>query len=288
MSTPTTARLLIACPDAQGIVASVTNVLARRGANVIDLEQHADTERAEFTMRVEFEPRVGDDGLRDAIDGLARERGFEHRLSIGPITKRLALLAGPSSHCLADMLWRCTTGDIDAQIVGVISNHDTHRALVEHHGIPYHHHPVPPASTASDDRAAHEDSVMRTLKDLAPDAVVLARYMRVLSPAFARAWERRMINIHHSFLPAFIGADPYRQAHERGVKIIGATAHFVTEDLDEGPIIAQGVTPVTHHDTVVTLKRKGRDLERTVLADAVRKWVEEKILVRSNRTVVFR
>ena len=282
MSAPATARLLIACPDAQGIVAAVTSFLAERGANVIDLEQHADTERAEFTMRVEFEPGADDTTLEADIATLANQRGLDHRLSIASTPKRIALLAGPSSHCLADMLWRCTTGDIEGRSVGVISNHDTHRPLVEHHGIPYHFLP------ASDDRSAHEDDVMRTLKDLAPDLVVLARYMRVLSPAFVREWERKIINIHHSFLPAFIGADPYRQEHQRGVKIIGATAHFVTQDLDEGPIIAQDVTGVTHHDTVDTLKRKGRDLERTVLANAVRKWGEEKILVRANRTVVFR
>lgn len=276
-----TARLLVACPDAKGIVASVTGFLARRGSNVLDLEQHADTERGEFTMRVEFDP--GDDtSLEDDFAGLARERGFQHRLSVGPVRKRVAILAGPSSHCLADMLWRCTTGDIDAEIVGVISNHDTHRADVEHHGIPYHHLP------ASDDRVAHEDSVMRTLTDLSPDLVVLARYMRVLSPGFVAEWDKRMINIHHSFLPAFVGRDPYRQAFERGVKVIGATAHFVTEDLDEGPIIAQAVADVTHHDTVDDLKRKGRDLERMVLARAVRKWVEGKILVRGSRTVIFR
>ncbi len=280
MSAP--ARLLIACPDATGIVASVTGFLAERGANVFDLEQHSDPQRNEFTMRVEFEP--GDRRSFEAdFERLASERAFQHRLSFEPQTKRIAVLTGPSSHCLADLLWRCTTDDIDANIVGVISNHDDHRAFVEHHDIPYHHVPV-----ASEDRAVHEAGLMRTLDALRPDLVVLARYMRVLSPAFVECWAGRMINIHHSFLPAFVGSDPYRQAHERGVKVIGATSHFVTAALDEGPIIAQAVQDVSHHDTVNELKRKGRDLERVVLAHAVRKWIEEKILIRGNRTIVFR
>lgn len=281
-----TARLIIACPDATGIVAAVSGFLAQRGANLIDAEQHTDREHGEFTMRVVFEP--GDEApdsetFLGAWGELVERHALQSRMSDTGARKRIALLAGPSSHCLTDLLWRCSTGDIDAQIVGVISNHDTHRAIVEHHGVAYHHLPV-----ESRDRAAHETLVMRALDQLGPDLVVLARYMRVLSAGAVERWDKQMINIHHSFLPAFVGSDPYRQAYERGVKLIGATSHFVTKDLDEGPIIAQAVQDVTHHDSVDVLRRKGRDLERVVLAHAVRKWVEDKILVRGNKTIIFR
>ncbi|GAB4555082.1 MAG: formyltetrahydrofolate deformylase [Phycisphaerales bacterium] len=284
MSTPTY-RLLIACRDTTGIVGEVAGYLASVGANIVDLEQHVDAQRLEFSMRVEFtyDGAVDDEPFADGWADIARRHAMQCRFGSTHLPKRVAILAGPSSHCLADLLYRCSSGDIDANVVGVISNHDRHGPLVAHHEVHFHHAPV-----VSSDRLEHERTIEAMLDDLRPDLVVLARYMRVLSPAFVDRWDRRMINIHHSFLPAFVGADPYRQAFERGVKVIGATAHFVTQDLDEGPIIAQAVRDVAHHDTVDDLKRKGRDLERIVLAEAVRKWVEDKILVRANRTVVFR
>lgn len=183
-------------------------------------------------------------------------------------------------------MWRWGAGELDADIACVVSNHDSHRFAVEAVGLPFYH--VPVTGKSDEYRAAHEDAVRSIVAGHEPDLVVLARYMRVLSPGFVEAFDGRIINIHHSFLPAFVGSDPYRRAYERGVKLIGATSHFVTADLDEGPIIAQSVAQVTHHDSIDDLKRKGRDLERVVLAEAVRLFLEDKILVRGNKTIVFR
>ena len=195
---------------------------------------------------------------------------------------RVAVLAGTLPHCLQDLLWRHQAGELPIEIPAIISNHDALRSIAVHAGIPFHHLPI-----VDGDKASQEAAIRGLLERERIELVVLARYMQVLSPGFLQGWENRIINIHHSFLPAFAGGDPYRQAYERGVKLIGATSHYVTEVLDDGPIIAQDVVQVSHRSSVDDLKRMGRDLERTVLARAVRTHVHDRILVSQNKTVVF-
>ena len=281
-----TARLLIACPDARGIVAAVAGFVAEHGGNLLEAEQHTDAEHGEFFMRVEFALEGCDldrSSFPDAWTPLAERHGMQWRVFWSDDVKRMALLVGRQPHCLLDLLGRWEAGELPVEIPLVISNHDDLRRAAEHAGIEFHHLPIEPGR-----KPMQEQDVRDLLTDRAIDFVVLARYMQILSAATLDGWEGRIINIHHSFLPAFAGGDPYRQAYDRGVKIIGATSHYVTADLDEGPIIAQAVTEVGHHDSVADLKRKGRDLERIVLARAVRAHVEDKILVRQNKTVVFR
>lgn len=281
-----TARLLIACPDARGIVAAVSGFIADHGGNLLDAEQHTDPDHGEFVMRVEFALDACDldrDSFDVAWAPLADTLGLTWRISWSDDVKRMVILASRQAHCLLDLLWRHEAGELPAEIVAVISNHDDLATSVAHAGIPFHH-----LSVTRETRAAQEAEIARILHEARADVVVLARYMQILSPTLLEGWQNRIINIHHSFLPAFVGGDPYGQAAQRGVKIIGATSHYVTEDLDEGPIIAQAVTDVSHHDSVAELRRKGRDLERVVLARAVRSHLEDKILVRGNKTVVFR
>jgi len=283
---PTTLRLLIACPDACGLVAAVTGFIADRGGNLLESEQHTDREHSEFFMRVEFEES---EACRDrsaftsAWAPLAREHLMDWSVNWSSDRKRMVILVGKQAHCLHDLLWRWKAGELDVDIPAVISNHDTLRPMVEATGIPFHHLPI-----GEGGKQAQETQIRSLLRATDADFAVLARYMQILSPEMLVGWEHRILNIHHSFLPAFMGGDPYRQAYERGVKIIGATSHYVTSDLDEGPIISQEVIDVGHHDSVDDLKRKGRDLERTVLARAVRLHIEDKILIQKNKTVVFR
>ena len=234
-----------------------------------------------FFQRVEFELEgfaVGRDGIREAFDPVAAEFDMEVTVGFSDERPRTAVLASRAPHCLVDVLSRWHSGELRADLALVASNHPDHEDLARFYGLPYHHHP------SGARRAGPGDAEL-----LAHDVqlVVLARYMRILSPAFVRAWPNRIINIHHSFLPAFAGAQPYRQAHERGVKIIGATAHYVTEVLDEGPIIAQDVAHVTHRDDIDDLTSKGRDLEVVVLARALRAHLGHRVLAWGNRTVVF-
>jgi len=204
------------------------------------------------------------------------------QLRFTDVKPRVAILASKQSHCLFDLLSRWHSGELPADIVTVINNHPDHADLVQHMGVPYLHLPVTPET-----KSAQEESVLRALNEQQVDLVILARYMQILSPNLVNAYPSRLINIHHSFLPAFIGANPYRQAHDRGVKIIGATAHYVTADLDEGPILDQEVSRVSHRDSVADLTRKGRDLETIVLARAVRAHLEHRVLVYGSKTVVF-
>ncbi len=281
-----TVRLLIACPDAKGLVAAVSGFVAERGGNLLEAEQHTDAEHGEFSMRIEFEPGEADrdrESFLAAWEPLARAHSMQWRAAWSADRKRMAVMVGRLPHCLLDLLWRREAGELDVEIPLVISNHDALREPVEHAGIPFLHLPVTPETKPEQERL-----VRAALEEARVDFVVLARYMQILSPAFLEGWEQRILNIHHSFLPAFAGGDPYRRAYERGVKIIGATSHYVTAELDEGPIIAQAVTEVSHHDSVADLRRKGRDLERIVLARAVRAHAEDKILVSGNKTVVFR
>jgi formyltetrahydrofolate deformylase len=276
-------RLLITCPDRHGIVAAVAGFLAGSGANIVSSDQHStDPEGGEFFMRMEFNLEHGDlDALGRAFGQEVGERlDMRWRLTDAGRRKRVAVLVSREDHCLVDLLWRQRRGDLDAEIALVISNHPDHRADVEGFGIPYHHIPV--------ERGRKQEAEARQLELLrGVDLVVLARYMQILSGEFLDALGVPVINIHHSFLPAFPGANPYQRAFERGVKIIGATAHYVTEELDAGPIIEQDVARVTHREHPDAMVRLGRDIERTVLARAVKWHLEDRVLVHGNRTVVF-
>ncbi|HLU41292.1 MAG TPA: formyltetrahydrofolate deformylase [Microthrixaceae bacterium] len=279
-----TAVLLLSCRDRPGIVATVADFVWRHGGNIVDAEQHTDRDDGMFFQRVEFELEgfaVGRDGIREAFDPVAAEFDMEVTVGFSDERPRTAVLASRAPHCLVDVLSRWHSGELRADLALVASNHPDHEDLARFYGLPYHHLPV------GDDPAAQDRAMRELLAAHDVQLVVLARYMRILSPAFVRAWPNRIINIHHSFLPAFAGAQPYRQAHERGVKIIGATAHYVTEVLDEGPIIAQDVAHVTHRDDVEDLTSKGRDLEVVVLARALKAHLAHRVLVWGNRTVVF-
>lgn len=272
--------LLVECPDQPGLVHLITGVLFRRGANIVGNQEFVDRASQRFYMRTEF------DGTSDA-DGLVQELrsalppGADVRLShLEP--KRIVVLASREHHCLADILVRNAFRELHAHIVGVVSNHDILRPFVERFGVPFHclpHGEIP--------REVHEAEVLTAVLKHKPDYLVLAKYMRVLSPAFVQRFPARIINIHHSFLPAFAGARPYHQAFERGVKVIGATAHFVTDELDAGPIIVQQVIPVDHTHTAEALVQSGRDVEQMVLARALRLVFEDRVFLCGNRTVIF-
>jgi formyltetrahydrofolate deformylase len=267
------AVLLLSCADHSGIVADVAGWVAASGGNIVHAEQHTDHEDGMFFQRVEF----GDARFAQ----LAARHGMTADIRLSGWRPRTVVLASKPAHCLADLLTRSFTGDLDLDVVSVISNHPDNAPLVERFDVPFHHVPV------DGDRAAQERHVGELLRELQPEVIILARYMLVLPAWLVEEWPQQIINIHHSFLPAFVGASPYRQAHARGVKVIGATAHYVTAGLDEGPIIDQDVTRVSHRDSVTELTRKGRDLEVLVLARATRAHIEHRVLTWGNRTVVF-
>ena len=282
---PTLARLLIWCPDRRGIIAATTSFLADLGINVLEADQHTDPDDGTFCMRLEFDTdgmRIARDELTTRWTDLATRFKMDWRIAWAAQRKRIAILVSKQDHCLQDLLWRTSIGEIDGEIACVISNHKDCAAAVASHGLRYHTLPVTP-----DTKRQQEQRLLEILDDAKVDLIVLARYMQVLTEQLVDAYPSRIINIHHSFLPAFAGARPYHQAHERGVKLIGATAHYVTTELDEGPIIAQATATVSHRDRVDDLVRKGRDLERTTLATAVRLHLADKVLVNQERTVVF-
>ena len=267
-------RLLVSCPDRPGIVAAVAGFLHSRGANITSSAQHSG-ER--FLMRMEFEA----DGPVDGFEPVAAELGMDFSFSDASVPKRMAILVSREEHCLLDLLWRQRSGELFATIDAVISNHEDARGDVEAFGVPFVHIPNTPST-----RASAEEAMLGAIAGRV-DLVVLARYMQILSGSFLRAVDAPVMNIHHSFLPAFAGAAPYQRAHERGVKVIGATAHYVTEELDAGPIVEQDVARVSHADDVPALQRIGRDIERSVLARAVRWHLEDRVLLDGDRTVVF-
>jgi formyltetrahydrofolate deformylase len=280
------AILLIRCPDRPGIVAAVSSFLFRHGANIVDLDQHStEEEPGTYFMRLEFQ--VG--GLDVPVPELSRLFGAEiaeafrmqWRLARGDDRKRVAVLVSRHDHALLDLLWTWRRGDLRAEVTAVVSNHPDLRGAVEPFGVPFVHVPNAAATRAEAEARMLELLVGRT------DLVVLARYMQILSGGFVARFPDRILNIHHSFLPAFAGADPYRQAYDRGVKIVGATAHYVTAELDAGPIIDQDVARVSHRDGVDALRALGRDLERRVLSRAVRWHCEDRVLVHGNKTIVF-
>ncbi len=282
----TTARLLITCPDRPGIVAAVSSFLYSHNANVTALDQHSTAaEGGEFFMRLEFQTPYLDmtkAALEEAFTKVVAERfQMDWRISYAMPPKRMAILVSGQEHCLMELLWRWSRGELPCEIVMVVSNHKVCKEQVDSFGVPFHHVPV-----SKEDKAQAEQQVLELLEGRV-DCVVLARYMQILSEDFVSRFQERIINIHHSFLPAFAGADPYRQAWERGVKRIGATAHYVTAELDAGPIIEQDLARVSHRHSVEDLKDLGRDLERQVLARAVRWHLEDRVIVYGNKTVVF-
>ncbi|TVY09757.1 formyltetrahydrofolate deformylase [Paenibacillus cremeus] len=280
------ARMLVSCPDQPGIVAAVSRFLYEYGANIVQSDQYTmDPEGGLFFIRIEFDL----EGLHERRDQLKADFAqvadkFQMQWSITRASrkKRLAIFVSKEDHALLELLWHWQSGDLDADIAMVISNHNDMRELVEPLGIPYYHIPV-----TSDTKAEAERQQMELVTGAQVDVVILARYMQIISPKFIEHYPNRIINIHHSFLPAFVGGKPYAQAYNRGVKIIGATAHYVTEELDGGPIIEQDVQRVSHRDNVEDLKRIGRHIERTVLARAVAWHVEDRVIVHQNKTVVF-
>jgi formyltetrahydrofolate deformylase len=279
------AILLVRCPDRPGIIAAISSFLFRHGANITDFDQHSSTDNggAYFT-RLEFQTAKLDLAVEDlkhafALD-VAKPFAMEWRLASSKERKRIGVLVSRHDHALLELLWIWKRGDLRADVAAVVSNHPDLREAVEAFGIPFLHVPNAPET-----RALAEARMVEALGKT--DLLVLARYMQIVSAELVSRWPNRIINIHHSFLPAFAGADPYRQAFERGVKIVGATAHYVTAELDAGPIIEQDVGRVTHRDSVDDLKQLGRDLERRVLARAVRWHCEDRIIVDGNKTVVF-
>ncbi len=280
--------LTLSCADRVGIVAAVSGHLAGIDGFILDSQQYADLEGGRFFMRVAFAasgPRfpVGVDALRAGFAAVAEPFAMSWELVPAEQRRKLLIAVSKAGHCLNDLLHRWQTGNLPVEVVGVVSNHSDLRALTEWHGLPYHH-----LSMAPDGKEGQEAALLRLFEESGADLLVLARYMQILSPALADRLAGRCINIHHSFLPSFKGARPYARAHERGVKLIGATAHFVTSDLDEGPIIEQAVERVDHRDTEADLIRIGRDIEAQVLARAVRWAAERRVFLNGARTIVFR
>ncbi len=280
-----TATLVISCPDKVGIVASVSKFVAQRQGSLIESNHHTDIEQDWFFMR----NVINIDGLsltlekfREEFEPLAQEFDMQWYLRDNQLLQKVVIMASHASHCLADLLYRWKSDELACEIACVISNHENLREMVEWHGIPFHYVPVPKQEKAEAFAAVNE-----IVERHNADCVVLARYMQIIPPQLCRAYEGRLINIHHSFLPSFVGADPYQRAYDRGVKLIGATCHYVTEDLDEGPIIEQDVIRVSHSCTRDDMVRLGRDVEKSVLSRAMRYHLQDRVFVRGNKTVVF-
>ncbi len=280
-----TARLLITCPDKAGIVSAVSNFLYNHGANITALDQYSTaTAGGTYFMRLEFQtPHL--DLSKQVLaqtfeEAVAKRYNMTWQLSYADDVKKMAVLVSKYDHALLELLWRWSRGGLPCQITAVISNHADLQEAVERFNVPFH-----VVKVTKDNKQEAEAQIQALLKD--NDLVVLARYMQILSADFVSQWPHKIINIHHSFLPAFVGANPYQQAYDKGVKLIGATAHYVTADLDQGPIIEQAVERVSHGDNVETLRELGEDVERNVLARAVRWHLEDRVIVHGNKTIVF-
>ena len=284
------AILLISCPDQKGEVAAISDFVYRHGGNILHADEHADEESGLFLMRVEFDPKDFDIDLRDKnlaefgkhFTSIAETFQMNWRLALSSHRPRMVIFVSKYDHCLVDLLYRQQSGELCCEIPLIISNHPDNEAIADFYKIPY-----VMISMSKEDRQRAETKIQLLIEQHKADFMVLARYMQILSNEFVKRYPQRIINIHHSFLPAFVGARPYHQAFERGVKLIGATSHYVTEVLDDGPIIEQDVVRVSHRDTVDDLIRKGRDLEKIVLSRAVRSHVENRVLLYGNKTVVF-
>jgi formyltetrahydrofolate deformylase len=280
-----TATLLIHCPDAPGLVHAVTGFIYQNQGNVLHLDQHVDREANVFFMRVEWVLdgfALKREEIAPVFTPLARQRSMSWTLHFSEERRRVALFVTKEGHCLYDLLSRHEAGELPVDFPVIVSNHEALRPAAERFSIPFQHLPI-----TTGNKAEQEKRQLDLLKDLGVDTVVLARYMQIISPEFIQHYPNRILNIHHSFLPAFVGAKPYHQAHERGVKLIGATSHYVTSQLDQGPIIHQDVAPVSHKDSAADMVRLGKDLEKIVLAKALWWHANHKVLVYGNKTVVF-
>jgi formyltetrahydrofolate deformylase len=279
-------RLLINCPDQPGIIAAVSKFLFEHGANIMESSQYTtNPEGGNFFIRIEFEcPELEfkKEELKTHFGEIAETFRMEWKLAPVSEVKRTAIFVSKELHCLHELLWEWQSGDLMTDIAVVISNHEEARQIVESMGIPFHHIPA-----SKENRAEAEAEQLRLMEEYSIDVIVLARYMQILTSDFVAAHPYQIINIHHSFLPAFIGARPYDRAYQRGVKLIGATSHYVTDDLDEGPIIEQDIMRVDHRDQVEDLKKIGRSIERSVLARALKWHLEDRVLVHGNKTIVF-
>ena len=282
----TSAVLLISCPDRKGLVATVSDFIYRHGGNILHTDEHTDADSAWFLMRVEFDPSGFDIPLTDLpqlFAPIAQKFDMEWRLAQPGERKKMVILVSKYDHCLVDLLYRHKVGELNCDIPLIISNHADNQPVADFYQIPFVVIPV-----SKDDKREAEQKQITLIREHAADFTVLARYMQVLSHEFVAAFPHRIINIHHSFLPAFVGAKPYHQAFQRGVKLIGATSHYVTEVLDDGPIIEQDVVRISHRASVEDLIQKGRDLEKVVLSRGVRWHIDDRVLVYGNKkTVVF-
>lgn len=279
------AILLVSCPDRKGVVATIADFIFRHNGNILFADEHGDAELNLFLMRVEFDPSGFDFPLSDFsrhFAPIASNFEMRYRLARSDYRPRMAILVSKFDHCLVDLLYRHRSRELACEIPLIISNHPDNQPTADFYRIPYVTVPV-----SKDNKHEAEQKVLQLLAEQHPDFIVLARYMQILSNEFVSHYSFRIINIHHSFLPAFIGAKPYHQAFARGVKLIGATSHYVTDVLDDGPIIEQDVVRISHRDTVETLIEKGRDLEKVVLSRAVRWHIENRVLLYGNKTVVF-
>ena len=283
--TKKSAILLLSCPDRKGVVATVAGFVFQHGGNILHADEHSDVDSGTFLMRVEFDPAEFDVPLNDFakhFSPIAIDFDMRWRLAQSDYRPRMAILVSKYDHCLVDLLYRHQSGELACEIPCIVSNHSDSQPIADFYRIPFFLVPV-----ERDDKQAAERQVLSLLERHKVDFIVLARYMQILSEQFVNAYPRRIINIHHSFLPAFVGSKPYHQAFTRGVKLIGATSHYVTEVLDDGPIIEQDVVRVSHRDSVDDLIQKGRDLEKVVLSRAVRWHIENRVLLYGNKTVVF-
>ena len=274
--------LLLSCPDQKGIIAAVTQMLYGLGANIVDADQHTDPVAAMFFQRIAFESDRTREDIEAAVRALAPKFQLAWTLAFGRREPHIALFCSKQEHCLYDLLIRYRAGEFQCHVAFVVSNHPTLAHVAKHFDVPFHHIPI-----TAETKPQQEAVTQALLEENGVELLVLARYMQILSPELVTRWPSRIINIHHSFLPAFVGANPYRQAYTKGVKLIGATSHYVTADLDQGPIIEQAVVRCSHRDHPDDLVRKGKDLEKHALARAVRAHLEDRILVYAGKTVVF-
>ena len=280
-----TATLLITCPDTKGIVAAIADFLLQYNANILHADQHQDAENNLFLMRVEWDStgfNLDEASFNQAFSAVATKFSMQWQLKLSQHKTRVAIMVSQYDHCLADLLHRHKSGELACEIPLVISNHQDTEALVKFYGIDFHYLPV-----SKETKADVEAAQFKLFDDYNIDLIVLARYMQILSPDFVARYPKQIINIHHSFLPAFIGANPYKQAHERGVKMIGATSHFVTDDLDEGPIIYQDIIKVNHAQNAKDLAKLGKEVEKKVLAEALKLVFNDKVFIDENKTVIF-
>ena len=279
------AVLLISAPDKIGLVHEITGFIAKNNGNIINLDQHIDKDTKTFLMRVEWDLstfKIPREKIKEEFEKVAKKHNMNFEIKFSDYIPKVAIFVSKLGHCLHDLLYRFSSGDLPGKVVAVFSNHKDFENLAKFYGIPYFYFPI-----TKENKLEQEEKELEILKALDVDLIILARYMQILSKNFVEKYENKIINIHHSFLPAFPGAKPYHRAYKRGVKIIGATSHYVTEELDAGPIIEQDVIRVSHKDTIEDFIKKGQDLEKLVLARAVKWHLENKILVYNNKTVIF-